>query len=254
MTNTTTRVLSVALASMLAMATFSLYTFQAAAYGDHRTSINVSSEASVSNNVSVEADTGDNDAHGSSGGRGGDGGDAYRGDGGDGGDAGSGGDGGDVTTGDATAIGTINNDVNRTDIRVEDCGCDEEEDEVIEVLTRLNIFDDNDRTLRVATNLDADVRNNLSVEAETGNNEVDGGRGGSGGDGGDVRRDNNRSWLNWLLLFEDDSTSGGDAGNGGPGGDGGTVNSGDALADGLVDNVVNRTVIRVEHDTDEDEA
>lgn len=259
MTQTTTRVFASLLAGVLAVATFSLYTFQAGAFfgggsGDEeRTVINTDNSASVSNDVRVEAETGENDSEGGDGGRGGDGGDTSRGDGGRGGDGGDGGDGGTINTGDATAIGTVSNDVNTTRVNYNGCGCDEEDDQD-GVFTRFGYFGGGDTEIfRIRTSNDASVNTSLEVEAETGDNDVDGGDGGNGDDGGDVRsRDGRRSpWNNWFSWWN--TNHGGDGGTGGAGGNGGTVETGDAYADGLVTNLVNRTVVRVHGGDEEDD-
>lgn len=113
------------------LATLGLVAFTAApvAFAD---SINISNEgsASVTNVVAVSANTGDNMSHGGNGDDGGDGGNAmgYRqGDqsSGSGGMGGDGGAGGTVSSGDAFAAAALRNEVNTTDVIVEDNGTDE---------------------------------------------------------------------------------------------------------------------------------
>lgn len=263
MTTTTYRSWAIAVALAAAFATFSLYTLQASADmqqrpqrgDDEGTSIRTSNQASVSNTVEVEAKTGGNEAEGGDGGRGGSGGDAKDGNGGAGGSGGAGGAGGAITTGVATAIGTVYNDVNNTRVVVEGCGCD---DEMPNIFSRYMYFDrDNDgNTLRISTRNSASVSNDLEVEAMTGGNEVDGGDGGSGGSGGDAGDRHHRSDRSWNLWFSwfNSSDDGGAGGNGGAGGAGGTILTGDARADGLVDNSVNYTVVRSLRGVDAEDA
>lgn len=254
MTQRATRMLSTMLAGAVALATFSLYTFQASANyerggqdGDS-TSIHTENFASVTNNVSVDAKTGGNDAEGGDGGRGGDGGNASRGTGGAGGNGGRGGDGGSVVSGAATAYGTIYNDVNSTRVVVEGCGC--EDDQPASNFNRFMYFnqDEDGDMIRVSTRNTAYLTNNLDVDAKTGNNDADGGEGGNGDDGGNAgdqhgKRSSKQSWNLWFDWYN--TSNGGNGGNGGVGGNGGTVRSGAAYADGLVNSVVNNSVVRV---------
>lgn len=244
MHTTISRVFAAVLAGGLAIATFSLYTYQAAAFmggGDEdRTEIRTENKADVHNDVSVEAKTGGNEAEGGNGGRGGDGGDTDEGDGGDGGNGGAGGEGGTISSGDAAAFGDIFNDVNSTRITVEGCGCDD--DEPLLFSRFMSFGSDKDR-LDIRTKNDANVHNSLSVEAKTGYNEVDGGDGGDGDDGGDAGDRRSRySWMNWFSWWN--QNTGGDGGDGGAGGAGGTVDSGEAYAEGIVTNLVNDTIVR----------
>jgi len=248
MTRTTTQLFTAAVAGAAALATFSLYTFPAAAYESHygggegdRTTIRTSSEAEVMNQVVVTANTGDNNTNGGSGGYGGDGGDATRGDAGRGGVGGRGGDGGTITTGDATAIGTVSNDINSTTVTVDPCGC--EDDQIMDRFFFFDFGDDGRTSLRINTENSAGIMNDLTVAANTGRNEAVGGSGGYGGDGGDAEEHHTRSWTQWFNWWNQGGT-GGDSGAGGGGAAGGTIRTGAALADGLVTNVVNRTVVR----------
>lgn len=259
MSHTMSRTLTISLAVLTAMAVFSLYTLEASADRGGRggddgdsTSVYTSNQASVSNSVSIDAKTGGNEAEGGDGGRGGDGGDASQGTGGDGGNGGRGGDGGTVETGEATALGSIYNDVNYTRVLVEGCGCDDDDEP--NLFSRFFFFgngDDGDR-IKVTTRNDASVSNDLDVDAKTGYNEVDGGEGGDGDDGGDVRSRNSRSWSLWFNWWNNDNT-GGAGGNGGVGGNGGTVRSGEAYAAGDATNLINTTVVRVLNGEDEDD-
>lgn len=249
----------VLVALVAAIATFSLYTFNASAFvqspqqnnrGDEEgVEIEVENRAYVSNEVSVEAKTGHNEAEGGNGGRGDDGGDASKGVAGVGGNGGRGGDGGTVNSGQATAYGTIYNDVNSTRVSVEGCGCDEP------LMGRYMYFpmlrgDQEEQPIEVDVENSAHLRNALGVDAKTGGNEVDGGDGGSGDDGGDARSRSYRSWNMWFSWLQ--GSSGGAGGNGGAGAPGGTVRSGDAYADGLLNNLVNETIVRVHRDAEEE--
>jgi len=177
----------------------------------------------VTNNVEVSANTGDNDADGDEGGNGGDSGDAMAGgffssaETGDGGNGGDGGDGGIIVTGDATAGAVVVNAVNtnRTHIRSGCSGCDGGD---------ITVRNRNRRTI---------VTNNVEVEAETGDNDADGDEGGNGGDSGDATN------------FCGGNATTGDGGDGGDGGWGGEIRTGDADAGAAVINVVNRNVTRI---------
>ncbi|MEN9922012.1 MAG: hypothetical protein RL097_288 [Candidatus Parcubacteria bacterium] len=243
MNTSISRALTAILASGLAVTIFSIYTYQAAAFmgsGDEdRTEIRTENKADVHNDVSVVAKTGSNEAEGGEGGDGEEGGDATRGTAGAGGHGGRGGDGGAITTGVASALGTIYNDVNSTRIVVEGCGCDEDP-----VLSRFMHFGAERDHLDIHTKNEAQVHNGLVVEAKTGHNEVDGGDGGDGEEGGDAGdRHSRNAWMNWFSWWNDENT-GGAGGNGGAGGYGGTVETGNAVSDGLIDNIINNTVVR----------
>ncbi len=225
---------------------FTVWSSQAAAFGGDDTTVTSDNEAEVSNSLSVGANTGYNTARGGRGADGGDGGDA-EGDnatGGNGGSGGSGGGGGSITTGNAMAIGTIDNDINSNDIEVEGCGCDDDGP------LFLGWWGGSDDTTVTSGNR-ASVLNSLTVDANTGDNDASGGKGDDGGDGGDATA---RSWSHWWFWFNmTGDTTGGNGGSGGGGGNGGTVDTGDAVADGLIINVINRNVVRVMNDDDDDE-
>ena len=92
---------------------------------------------------------------------------------------------------------------------------------------------------RVSNSNSATVINNVEVEAETGDNDAEGGE---GDDGGNARSSSSyRGLWHWWGNYGGNATGG----NGGNGGNGGTINTGAANADGLVNNVVNRNVTRV---------
>lgn len=256
MTQATTKVLASTVAMVLAIATFALYTMPAAAYrgggGDSdRTSIRTDNSASVTNTVEVEAETGENDAEGGNGGDGDDGGNASSGTAGNGGNGGRGGNGGSITSGAATAIGTVRNDVNSTTVHVEGCGC-EDDDYMPRRMGFFGFGGGDSVSLRISTLNSATVNNDLEVEAETGENDADGGYGGDGDDGGDAGSRHSRGWKSWFSWWN--TNTGGDGGNGAQGGNGGTIRTGAAGADGLVENVVNRTVVRSLPGADDEEA
>lgn len=201
-----------------------------------------SNEADVTNNLEVEAETGDNDANGGDGEEGGHGGDADSASGlavgGNGGTGGTGGAGGTVDTGAAVAIGTIDNDINRNITRISGCGCDEEE-------SMFGRFFGRGENITVRNTNSAGITNNLEVEAETGDNDVNGGDGEEGGNGGDANVSRNRGFWWWFLGSDDNVAAGGHGGAGGNGATAGEVTTGISQADGLVTNVVNRNVTRI---------
>jgi len=239
MTNTVTRLSAIVLAGVVAAAAFGLYTFEVAAYqgGNHggnngdRTDIEVENEnTTVSNNVSVTANTGGNEAEGGDGG-GNSGNRHHRGGHGhnQNGNGGPGGDGGTIVTGAATAIGTVDNDVNSNRVVVEGCGCD---DQPVIPYFHFFRFGDDGKVIKIeAENEDTTVRNGLEVLANTGDNDADGGDGGSSG-----KSRGHHPWMMWFHQYNQNDASGGD---------GGTIRTGVAYADGLITNVVNRNVVRV---------
>jgi hypothetical protein len=206
-----------------------------------------SNTAVVGNMVSVNANTGRNDANGGDTGRGGAGGDARgkRAMGGDAGNSGRGGNGGGITTGDALALGTVNNDVNHNNTYVENCGC---EDDYRPMMRRGGGHSSDDVT--VVNRNRAMVLNGLHVDANTGGNDADGGYTGRGGNGGDAA---SRSWSRWYRMMFAGSVAG-DGGTSGNAGNGGTIRTGAATADGYVGNTVNRNVTRVEAGDDVEDA
>jgi len=245
-------------------------------WGADEVTVSNNNTASVSNEVSVSASTGGNDAdggdagYGGAGGRGGrnagDGGRGSRvGDGGDGGntgDGGNGGAGGDggmggiITTGNASAWSEIENTVNVNKTTIEACGCDDQEGE-------LSFFSRRD-DISVRNRNNANVSNDVEVRAETGYNDADGGDGENGGDasrggssagnGGDAGSTHIHHWWFGEGEYDVDGGNGGDGGNTGDGGNGGTggeggmggdILTGDADASSVVVNTVNRNVTRV---------
>lgn len=257
---TTHKATAAALVATLALAVLLLFAGTASA--DYRgggdsgdsTSVHNMNTATVENTVEVEAKTGDNTARGDDGGRGGYGGDVHGDDamGGAGGNGGRGGDGGTITTGAAAAFGSILNDINYNYTEIAGCGCDDEEmyNPFLMFRRTYNKNDDDGERIRVENMNTAMVGNDLEVEAETGDNDVNGGDGGKGGGGGDVMGTKERTmrsfslWFNW--WGNDDEAVGGDGGNGGAGGYGGTIRTGDAYADGMLDNYVNHNVTRID--------
>ncbi len=210
---------------------------------DKEVKVEVSNSATVSNEMKVEAETGDNDADGGDGEEGGNGGDVRgAGRGGNGGNGGHGAAGGAIVTGYAEAIGTISNDVNDTKTVINDgCGCEE----------RGRKGRGGDDETKVKVNNTATVQNGMEVEAETGDNDANGGDGEEGGNGGDVEGvDEKPVYKSFDRFFSwkkggDTKGKGGHGGNGGHGAEGGAILTGTAVADGLITNVVNRTVTRI---------
>lgn len=200
----------------------------AAWYGynqDNDINVNNHNSATVVNEVQVTSNTGFNAAIGGNTGAGGEGGNAhgYRANGGEGGNSGSAGDGGTIRTGDASAIGTVQNDINRNNTNITaDCGCKGD--------------------ITVRNNNRSMVGNALGVAANTGDNMLAGGTSGMAGDGGDA---SSHSWYAWNYYMNNGSAQGGNGGNSGSAGDGGTITTGNSYADGLVVNVVNRNVTRI---------
>lgn len=240
-----------AIFSALAMALFGFAAMSgtAAAFGGDDTTVTSSNEAEVTNTLNVSARTGDNVARGARGGHGGDAGDARgrNATGGNGGNGGLGGNGGEISTGDAGAIGTIDNNINTNNVQVEGCGCDND------VPLFRGFFGGSDDTTVTSRNR-ASVRNNLSVTADTGNNNVSGGEGSGGGEGGDATARSWSHWWNWFYgMGEGQAADGGNGGSGGRGGDGGTIETGESAADGMIVNVINRNIIRVMNDDEEEE-
>lgn len=247
MTKATIRLSAIMLASILAVTTFALYASLAHAdRGNDRdrgddgdtTEIKVENDDTrVSNDVSVTANTGGNDANGGDTGQGGNqpprrgGLNLFGGQGGNG----SGGDGGTITTGAATAYGTVMNDVNNNRVVVEGCGCDE--GSRMDFLHRLFQKDDDGKNLEIEIeNEDTKVRNELDVRANTGRNDAN---------GGDARNGGSNNFNPWTLWFGHHPDN--DAGAGG------TIRTGGAYADGLITNVVNRNVVRVLNGDDEED-
>lgn len=187
--------------------------------------------ATVINVIEVNANTGGNFADGSYGGTGGDGGDIESGKGEivdsstrNGGDGGNSSVGGTVITGNAQAeVGVFNLvNTNRTIIDRSGGGGD--------------IIIGNDNSAKLI--------NEIGVEANTGNNFVDGSYGGSGGDGGDISLgDNGEHGHKHDRGIEDVNT--GHGGDGGTSGAGGLVITGDASSRAFVVNIVNTTVTRI---------
>lgn len=208
-------------------------------------SVDTTNDATVTNSLTVVATTGDNDADGGDGEDGGDGGNATadRGlaIGGNGGVGGTGGVGGRIDTGNALAIGTLNNDINNNATEIVGCGCDDT------ATTAPTFFGWNthrgDRT-SVTNDSTASVSNDLHVIAETGDNEADGGDGDDGGVGGDAQTVHARTFW-WFPVNTSSTAAGGNGGNGGQGATGGVITTGVSQSDGLVTNVVNRNITRI---------
>jgi len=235
--------------SVIALGALALATPASAYFGGHHgmsNDVNVGSEnnAAVVNEVMVGANTGYNGIAGGNTGKAGNGGDARsnRADanGGKGGNSGASNNEGVIGTGDATAIGTVNNDINSNLTAVtKDCECDNRKSR------------GGDVTAWSANT--AILANGLGVDANTGDNMIDGGTSGAAGNGGDATA---RSWSMWKTYMQKggyghhNKNNGGEA-NGGNGGNTGASNNsgatvtGTSIADGLLINVVNRNVTRI---------
>ena len=158
-----------------------------------------------------------------------------KGPGGQSGQAGPGGDGGTINTGDATAYGTVYNDVNSSRVVVEGCGCEEGSR-----LSFMHMFfsrDNDGKRLEIGIeNEDTEVETELDVLANTGRNSANGGDSRGGGS----------SFNPWAMWFGHNMPQAG-------GGDAGTIRTGGAYADGLISNIVNRSVVRVLPGEDEED-
>lgn len=208
----------------------------AAAYYNHHSSNDIdvtnSNSASVLNAVVVGANTGNNAVVGGNTGMAGNGGDATgkRANAGHGGTSGSANNEATVVTGNATAIGTVNNNINsnRTVVTT-DCGCE----------NRKNKGGD----ISVTNRNNAEVGNLVGAEANTGYNAVVGGTTGMAGNGGDAI--SSHSWSKWNHHHNKGVANGGNGGNTGSTNNEAVVVTGESVADGLVVNVVNSNVTRV---------
>jgi hypothetical protein len=220
-------VIALALATVFTLAPVSHAWFWPGSNSDVKVTNNNS--ANVTNNISSEAETGENTANGGDGEQGGNGGSATgsswgwwgsngENNGGNGGAGGDGGIGGVIDTGNATSVVGVENSVNYTYTSVDSCGCEDG-------------FAKRRGDVTVRNNNNAWVTNNVESEAETGENTANGGDGEQGGNGGSASGKGNNN-----------------GGNGGAGGDGegdGLIMTGDASSGVVVVNRVNRTVTRV---------
>ena len=219
---------------------------------DNDIKVSVTNNATVNNNVEVEAETGDNEAAGGDGEEGGNGGEAEgTGDntGGNGGNGGSGALGGYIVSGHAAAYSSILNEVNIVKTMISDsCGCEADKPTMFSFMNRRSSDNGDDNDIRVRVNNNATVNNTVEVEAETGDNEADGGDGDEGGNGGDAEnrgaRDS-RMMMPFFSFWSHDNNQGGAGGTGGSGGVGGEIYSGNATSGSDVVNVVNRIVTRI---------
>ena len=185
------------------------------------TNVSVSNSATVNNNVKVEAETGENDANG----------------GNASGQNANGGTGGTIDTGNATALSLIANDVNSTLVEVvapENCGCDEGGDLNGEGYGRHGKKKGGDKKevyteLNVSLGNSAYVNNNVEVEAETGENDA------NGGNAEASQEDNYKGW--WGKHKKGKSEANG--------GHGGLITTGDAEASSGIVNLINSVILRI---------
>lgn len=256
-----TKATAITLAVVVAAVAMMLFAAPASAFGrggsDEETKVSNTNTATVSNTMTVKANTGKNDTNGGDGEEGGNGGDVEGvnkwGQGGNGGNGGNGGHGGLILTGDATAYGTISNDVNYNKTKIQGCGCDEESESPWARFFNFGGKNGGDKETKVKNENTATVSNSMDVKANTGKNVSDGGDGEEGGNGGDVEGDKQGGYKNdafsrffsWMNKGGTSSGQGGDGGAGGNGGHGGIVTTGEAYSDGLIMNVVNRNVTRI---------
>ncbi len=246
--------------------------------------ITVVNSGTIQNSTAASASTGGNYAGGSYGGEGGEAGDggnggdaevygggfewcgecgsgsdsaAAGGNGGTGGSAhgGNAGAGGYVETGDAIAEAGSANELNNTDVVVEGCGCEEDNNECSCIPPWFQRDVNNTVTITVANS--GAVVNATAAGASTGDNKAkgsyggEGGEAGNGGDGGEatVGDDEGCGCDEWIPAGGGDAV-GGDAGqggsaDGGEGGLGGTVRTGDTRSESGSINVMNTTMVRV---------
>jgi hypothetical protein len=200
--------------------------------------VSTENNALVMNEVMTVANTGRNDIEGGNTGRGGNGGDATGNNtnAGHGGTSGSSNTEGAIVTGHALAISTVHNDVNnsRAEVTV-DCDC-------------VSRTGKNTSEITVWTGNNAAVGNAVGTFAETGDNDIEGGTTGHAGNGGDAT--SRQTQLMKKYSHKNHSNNSGNA-NAGSGGNTGSTNNvsaivtGDAQADTLVTNTVNRSVARV---------
>jgi hypothetical protein len=234
--------------------------------------------ASVFNMVKVEANTGDNDADGGDGEEGGEGGDAEENDnaggtqintGGDGGNGGDGGLGGIIITGDALAMASITTKANYNRTLVDLCACEEDNNDSpcgCHTFGRQGgCNNDSDEEegdegdVKVENKNVAEVNNGLEVEAETGDNDADGGDGEEGGEGGDAEENTNGGdgtdgvvcqgphcgHNNNQSTPANQTNTGGDGGDGGDGAEGGQILSGFATSLAEILTVLNVNITRI---------
>ena len=169
-----------------------------------------------------------------------------------------------IDTGDADAVAGTVNTVNTTDIEVEGCGCeDNDEDNGGHWWERFHRSNgDTDNSVDVSVDNDVTLINDTKAKADSGDNEAagseggDGEEGGDGGNGGDAEdndSDNNGGhhwWSNWGHGDDNAENIGGDGAEGGAGGNGGDGDVGGEVRTGRADaasgtvNTVNTTVIR----------
>lgn len=195
-----------AIGSVLSLAAFAVPAFALA-----DVTVTNTNSADVTNDVTVSANTGINVSTGGAGGNGGDAsafaGDAW------GGRGDAGGMGGGVTTGDATAVSKLVNDVNSNTATIKtSCECEGD--------------------ITVTNTNEADVSNTVHVAPNTGGNASLGGDAGNGGTATTGSSESDTTGDAW----------GGAAGAGGAGAD---VVTGDATAGSDIVNLVNSTITTV---------
>lgn len=221
--------------SIVALSMIAMVNPAAAYYNQGSNDIDVSSSnsASVLNAVVVGANTGYNTVAGGNTGKGGNGGDASgkNANGGHGGTSGSSNNEAIIGTGNAAAIGTVNNNINSNRTKVTtNCGCENRHSKGGDIT--------------VASQNEAEVGNVLGVDANTGDNAVLGGTTGKAGNGGDASA-SSHSWSKWSSHHNKGGANAGHGGNTGGTNNVAVVLTGESVADGLVVNVVNRNVTRV---------
>lgn len=208
--------------------------YAAPAFADGDVTVTNVNNGTVSNMVISSASTGGNEAGGSYGGDGGNGG-SVRNYGGEqdvsdstlgaGGNGGNGAIGGTIYTGDAGSLASVTNVINSNDVEVDRCACNEVEGD----------DDGNDVVANVNTGAS---QNMVFAKARTGWNGAEGSSGGEGGRGGSVKNGSEGS------QNVDDTTTG-TGGAGGNGGAGGYVETGLAVSETAVVNVLNTNVVRI---------
>lgn len=230
--------------------------------------VTIENYASVQNNISSVASTGNNYAGGSIAGNGGNGGNATlsltsqqqvdpkAGNGGDGGNVTKG---GQITTGDASASTEVKNEVNTTEVTLErtsaaaqtcssceEKGCKSNCDRCNKCSKKTSKTTTENNDTVVVKNV-ADVVNNVRSAAKTGDNSAAGSTAGNGGNGGNASMQSHTE-TDGYDAPEHTTVPPVIAGNGGKGGSveaGGIISTGKANTWTTVFNMINKNIVRL---------
>ena len=204
------------------------------------TTVENTNDAAVFNEVIADANTGGNDAGGSTGGNGGNGGSIKNKNGnqnvnyaatGNGGDGGNGGVGGTVITGNADASAAVENNINHSTTTINRCQCPSD------------VCKGGSDVVR--NHSTSTLSNGVLAGADSGDNGAAGSQGGQGGGGGAVKNTGGTQNVNGTPNPEVPGKTTGNGGSGGTGSDGGTVRTGKATSRGYVTNNINRNVTNI---------